>query len=452
MKTALATDLYQLTMMAGYHAAGITERSTFELFVRSLPPQRGYLVAAGIEQALDFLATLRFTADEIAFLRTVPALERAPRAFFDDVLPSFRFTGDAWSVDEGEPVFASEPIMRVVAPAAEAQLVETALLAIVNFQTLVASKAARLVTAARGRAIVEFGSRRAHGLDAALHAARAAYVGGAVATSNVEAGYRFGIPLSGTMAHSWVMTFPTEEAAFRAYLDTFGRDTTLLLDTYDTVAAARLIVRTGLRPGGVRLDSGDLTALSRDVRRILDDGGLSATRILASGDLDEDSIAAIVEADAPIDAFGVGTSLSTSRDAPALGGIYKLVEVERNGIATPVRKLSEGKRTLPGAKQVWRREVDGAAVEDVIALADEDAPPGRSLLTQTMRAGSIARTHPLLADVQRNCRARLKALPADVCRLHGWDPMPVRTSARLDALADGATQNGESRIQKLPDR
>lgn len=435
MKTALATDLYQLTMMAGYHHAGITGRSTFELFVRKLPPGRGYLVAAGIEQALDYLASLRFTADEIAFLRTVPALSRAPRTFFDEVLPAFRFTGDVWSVAEGEPMFAAEPFLRVTAPAPEAQLVETALLSIVNFQTLIASKASRIVDAARGRRIVEFGARRAHGLEAALHAARAAFVGGAVATSDVEAGYRFGIPLSGTMAHSWVMTFAHEEAAFRAYLDTFGNDTTLLLDTYDTVVAARLIVRAGLRPSGVRLDSGDPAALSREVRRVLDDGGLTATRILASGDLDEDIIASLVDSGAPIDVFGVGTSLSTSRDEPALGGVYKLVEVERAGVTTPVLKLSEGKRTLPGAKQVWRRESDGVAQEDIIGLADEP-PAGRPLLAMRMKAGSIVGPHPSLAEVQRYCRSHVESLPAGVRRLHGWDQMPVTTSASLDALAE----------------
>jgi nicotinate phosphoribosyltransferase len=441
MKTALATDLYQLTMMAGYHDAGITGRSTFELFVRTLPAQRGYLVAAGIEQALDYLSTLRFTDDEIAFLRGVPALSPAPHTFFDEVLPSFRFTGDVWSVAEGEPVFASEPILRVSAPASEAQLVETALLSIVNFQTLIASKAARLVDAARGRAIVEFGARRAHGLEAALYAARAAFVGGAVATSDVEAGYRFGIPLSGTMAHSWVMTFSSEEESFRAYLDTFGNDTTLLLDTYDTLDAARLVIDAGLRPAAVRLDSGDLAALSRGVRDILDAGGLTKTRILASGDLDEDVIASLVAAGAPIDAFGVGTSLSTSQDAPALGGIYKLVEVERGGVTTPVLKLSEGKRTLPGAKQVWRRDTDGAAVADVIGLASEPAT-GRPLLAQSMVAGSLVRPHPALGDVQRYSRARVESLPAGVRRLHDWDTYPVTTSAALDALADSLARRG----------
>jgi nicotinate phosphoribosyltransferase len=441
MKTALATDLYQLTMMAGYHHAGITGRSTFELFVRKLPPGRGYLVAAGIEQALDYLAALRFTAEEIAFLRTVPQLSRAPRTFFDEVLPAFRFTGDVWSVAEGEPMFASEPFLRVTAPAPEAQLVETALLSIVNFQTLIASKASRLVDAARGRRIVEFGTRRAHGLEAALYAARAAFVGGAVATSNVEAGYRFGIPLSGTMAHSWVMTFAHEEAAFRAYLETFGNDTTLLLDTYDTLAAARLIVRAGLRPSAVRLDSGDLAALSREVRRILDEGGLTATRILASGDLDEDIIASLVDSGAPIDAFGVGTSLSTSRDEPALGGVYKLVEVERAGVTTPVLKLSEGKRTLPGAKQVWRRESDGVAQEDIIGLAEEPAPHGRPLLARRMKAGSIVGPHPSLAELQRYCRARVESLPAGVRRLHDWDQMPVRISERLERLAESLARS-----------
>ena len=272
--SALATDLYEIAMAAGYHHQAMAGRCTFELFVRRLPPHRGYLVAAGIEQALAYLEHLKFKPDEIAYLRSVPALSRAPDEFFSTFLPGLRFRGDVWAVGEGEPVFPGEPILRVTATAAEAQLVETALLAIVTFQTTIASKASRIVHAADGRAVIEFGSRRAHGLEAALHAARAAYLAGCVGTSNVEAGHRFGIPVSGTMAHSWVMAFADELDAFRAYLDLFGAGTTLLIDTYDTLRAARDIVAAGLRPSAVRLDSGNLLDLSRSVRRILDEGGL----------------------------------------------------------------------------------------------------------------------------------------------------------------------------------
>jgi nicotinate phosphoribosyltransferase len=434
--SALATDLYQLTMMAGYHHAGLSGRSTFELFVRELPPHRGFLVAAGLEQALSYLEALRFTSDEIAWLRTVPALAGAPSSFFDELLPSFRFSGEVWAVPEGEVVFPREPVVRVCAPALQAQLVETALLAIVTFQTSVASKAARVVDAAAGRTVIEFGSRRAHGVSAACHAARAAFVGGCHATSNVEAGYRFGIPVAGTMAHSWVMTFQDEIAAFREFMDIFGDRATLLIDTYDTVAAARRIVASGLRPGSVRLDSGDLAALSRGVRNVLDEGGLRATRIFASGDLDEHRIAELLEAGAPIDAFGVGTALSTSRDAPALGGVYKLVEIERNGVMHPAAKHSTGKRTYPGAKQVWRTERDGVALQDVIALSTEHPPRGRALLSQVMRGGRRTSNPPPLEESRAKSRASVAALPEGVRRREDWEEYPVYDSEALTRLAE----------------
>jgi nicotinate phosphoribosyltransferase len=435
MTTPLATDLYQLTMMAGYQHASITGRSTFELFVRNLPAGRAFLMAAGLEQALDLLGSLRFTADEIRYLRTVPALGAAPDAFFDDLLPSFRFTGDVWAVAEGEVVFPHEPLLRVTAPAVEAQLVETALLATLTFQTSIASKAARIVYAADGRRVIEFGSRRAHGLDAALHAARAAYVAGCAATSNVEAGYRYQIPLSGTMAHSWVMSFAREIEAFRAYLALFGERTTILIDTYDTVAAAHAIVGAGLRPGSVRLDSGDLVALSREVRGVLDAGGLMETRIIVSGDLDEHRIAQLLADAAPIDAFGVGTALSTSSDAPALGGVYKLVEIERHDAMAPVLKLSAGKRTLPGSKQVWRLSQNGRAAGDVLALASEPSPGGRPLLSQVMRGGLRLQPPPGIEDVRRHAADAVSELPDGFRRLQEWDAYPVRPSKALEEEA-----------------
>jgi nicotinate phosphoribosyltransferase len=438
MTTPLATDLYQLTMMAGYQHAGITGRSTFELFVRNLPAGRAFLVTAGLEQALDLLESLRFTADEIRYLRTVPALAAAPDAFFDDLLPSFRFTGDVWAVAEGEVVFPHEPLLRVTGPALQAQLVETALLATVTFQTSIASKAARMLAAAEGRPVIEFGSRRAHGLDAALHAARAAYVAGCAATSNVEAGYRYGIPVSGTMAHSWVMSFAHEIDAMRAYLDLFGERTTVLIDTYDTVAAAHAIVLAGLRPGSVRLDSGDLVTLSREVRRVLNEGGLEATQIIVSGDLDEHRIAQLLADAAPIDAFGVGTALSTSSDAPALGGVYKLVEIERDDAMAPVLKLSAGKRTMPGSKQVWRLLQNGRTAGDVLALASEPSPGGRPLLSQVMRGGERLHPSPGIEEVRRHAADALRELPDGLRRLQHWDAYPVRPSEALQALASRA--------------
>jgi nicotinate phosphoribosyltransferase len=441
LSSALSTDLYQLAMMAGYHAAGVTGLSTFELFVRELPPRRSVLIAAGLDQALDWIERVRFEAEEIAWLRTVPALAGAPPSFFDEVLPAFRFAGDVWAVDEGEPVFEYEPILRVTAPALQAQFVETALLAIITFQTSIASKAVRIVEAARGRGVVEFGSRRAHGIEAALYAARAAYLAGCHGTSNVEAGYRFGIPVSGTMAHSWVMSFDNEIEAFRRFMSVYGERATLLIDTYDTVRAARNIVAAGLRPAAVRLDSGDIAALSREVRAVLDAGGLGSTQIFASGDLDEDRIAALIDEGAPIDLFGVGTALSTSCDAPALGGIYKLVEIVREGRALPTAKLSTGKRTYPGRKQVWRRTQDGTAVGDVIGLERETGIAGRPLLRPVMRDGQ--RVEPLapLTAARERCRTRVQELPDTLLAREGASRYPVVMSPDLDAAA-GALWNG----------
>jgi nicotinate phosphoribosyltransferase len=440
MPSALATDLYQVTMMAGYHASGQNEPRTFELFVRGLPNHRQYLVAAGLEQALEYLADLHFTQDEIAWLRTLRALADVPSSFFETYLPAFRFTGDVWAVEEGEVFFTHEPVIRVTAPAGEAQLVETALLGLITFQTSVASRASRVVLAAEGRSVIEFGTRRAHGLDAAVHAARAAYIAGCVSTSNLEAGRRFGIPVSGTMAHSWVMGFADEIDAFRQYMQIFGEHTTLLIDTYDTVTAARRIVAAGLRPTSVRLDSGDLLALSRQVRQIFDQGGLTATRILVSGDLDEYRIQALVRDAAPIDGFGVGTAISAISDAPALGGVYKLVETVEAGQARPTAKLSTGKRTFPGRKQVWRVTEGGIASHDVMGLDDETGQDGRALLSRVMRGGVRVAPSAPLAEIRKRCAARVAQIPKAVRALDGGSPYSVRVSAALDQLARSAVR------------
>ena len=437
--SALSADLYEFTMVGGYYASGFTGRATFDLYVRQLPPTRQFLIAAGIEQALEFLEGLRFTADDIRFLRSVSALGSFPSRFFDDYLASVRFTGDVWAVEEGTPVFALEPLLRVTAPLAEAQIVETALIAQTMFQTAVASRAARVVEVAAGGSVMEFGARRAHGIEAGVHAARAAYLAGFDATSMVEAGRRFGIPLSGTMGHSWVMAFPDEATAFRRYGETFGDGAVFLLDTYDTIAAARMLAASGMKPRAVRLDSGDLIALSKEVRQILDAHGHSDTTIVVSGDLDEWRVSEIVASGAPVDGFGVGTAVSTSSDAPSLSGVYKLAEIERDGRFVPVMKHSPGKTTLPGRKQVWRVVRGGMAVEDVIALADEaplrDAAP---LLAQVM-AGGVRRPAPLLDDLRARRAEAVRMMPRLLRRLRdetGEESYPVRISDALQGLAD----------------
>jgi nicotinate phosphoribosyltransferase len=436
--SALVTDLYELTMMAGYDAGGVGGRATFELFVRSLPRNRAYLVAAGLEQALEYLEALRFTPEQIAWLRQLPNLRGVHPDFFDRTLAGLRFEGDVWAVAEGTPVFPYEPLLRVSAPLVQAQLVETALLTTVTFQTSIASKASRIIWAASGRAVMEFGSRRAHGAEAGVLAARAAYAAGCDSTSNVEAGFRFGIPLSGTMAHSWVTAFEDEVEAFRQYASLFGERSVLLIDTYDTVDAARKIVAAGLQPRAVRLDSGDLVALSTSVRDVLDAGGLSSTRILASGDMDEWSVAHVLAQGAPIDGFGVGTSLATSKDAPALGGVYKLVEIERQGAPVPVMKLSGGgKASFPGRKQVWRHHRGGTATGDLIALEGELPPAGgEPLLRPVMQRGERLDPPESLDTIRTRCRRMLDELPQGVRMLEPREAYPVSRSAALEALTD----------------
>jgi nicotinate phosphoribosyltransferase len=440
MTSALCTDLYELTMMAGYYTAGLLPRASFELYVRELPRNRSFLVAAGVDQALDYLERLRFTDTEIEYLRGLPALQSVRRDFFDDYLPRFRFTGEVWAVDEGTPVFPPSPLLRVTAPLPEAQLVETALLAYVGFQTSVASRAVRVVEAAAGRPVVEFGARRAHGLEAGVLAARAAFLGGCAATSSVEAGRRFGIPVSGTMAHSWVTAFPDEVEAFRQYAEAFGDRAVLLLDTYDTLDAARSIVASGLRSQAVRLDSGDLVALSRHVRAILDQGGLRETEIFVSGDLDEGRIQEIVRSGAPADGFGVGAALSTASDAPSLGAVYKLVEIERGGRDVPISKHSVGKQTHPGRKQVWRHVQNGQAIEDLIELADAtpDVPGLRPLLRRVMSEGHREVAPAEVSELRTRSRRAIAELPEAVRRLQDPARYSVRFGSGLRALMERA--------------
>ncbi len=436
---ALATDLYELTMAAGYVAEGMTAPATFDLFVRRLPPERGYLVAAGLEQAVPYLLHLRFSGRAIDYLRSQPVFAHVGGRFCD-YLREFRFTGDVDAMPEGTLAFANEPLLRVTAPLPEAQIVETYLLTTVLYQTLVASKAARVVTAAQGRAVVDFGSRRAHGPQAGLLAARASYIGGCVGTSNVAAGLELGIPIFGTQAHSWVMAFDSEELAFKAYHDLFPESTTLLLDTYDTLAAARKVAASGRPPRAVRLDSGDLAALSKQVRRILDGAGMRETRIFASGDLNEHRIAELLGQRARIDGFGVGTDLTTSRDAPALGGVYKLVDQEIDGDHVPRLKRSAGKATYPGKKQVRRlTDTRGRYRRDVICLVDEPHE-GESLLVPILRKGKRVEPQPALDAIRGRAAAELDRLPPRFRRLDDPATYPVKPSKALRKLRDEAVE------------
>jgi nicotinate phosphoribosyltransferase len=421
---ALLTDLYQLTMAAGYFHRGMTGiTATCELFVRRLPRLRRYLTAMGLERALSYLEHLRFTEEEVAYLATVPALRDAMTPGFAAFLLDLRFTGDVWAIPEGTTVFAGEPLLRVRAPIVEAQIVETFLLSTLNHATMVASKAARVVHAAGDAAVMEFGTRRTHP-DAAVDAARAAYCAGFVGTSNVEAGRRYGVPVLGTAAHMWTMAHATEEDAFASYVATFPSASILLIDTYDTLRGARRAAEiAGEKLKGVRLDSGDLLALSRAVRVILDEHGCRGASIVASGDLNEHRIAELRASGAPIDVYGVGTDLVASIDAPALGGVYKLVELDHGGAATPIAKFSEGKATLPGAHQVHRfHDVAGLISRDVIALADEQAAGGAPLLVPVMRAGArVAPAEPLDA-VRARARRERASLPPELLALE--EPVP----------------------------
>jgi nicotinate phosphoribosyltransferase len=434
--SGLLADLYELTMAAGYLETRFEARATFELFVRSMPPQRNFLVAAGLEQAVEFLENVRFGAPEIEYLRRHPAFARIGPRFFE-YLAAFRFSGDVMAMPEGTVCFPGEPLLRVTAPIAEAQIVETALLATVSFQTMVASKAARVVEAAAGRPVVEFGARRAHGIESGMLAARAAFIGGCLGTSHVKAGLCFGIPTYGTQAHSWIMAHENEEDAFAHFLDLFPRHSVLLLDTYDVRSAIEKVIALGRKPRGVRLDSGDLAPDSVWVRQRLDEAGWGDVEIFVSGDLDEERIASLLAAGARVDTFGVGTSLSTSSDAPSLSVLYKLVEVERDGAVRNAAKFSAAKVTYPGRKQVYR-EADsrGHYVGDVIAGEGEIAPPGAPLLEPVMRAGArLEPTSPPLAEAQKRCRAQLECLPPTLRGLSSvGTKYPVRHSARLEQL------------------
>ena len=428
----LLTDLYELSMLEAYAADGMAETAVFELFFRKLPPQRGFLMAAGLEQAVAFLEAVHFSADDLQWLREVGLF--APG--FVDLLADFRFSGDVDAMPEGTVFFPDEPVLRVTAPLPQAQLVETRLINLVHFQTVIASKAARMVLAAPGRQLVDFGLRRAHGAEAGLLAARASYLAGFDGTATVLAGRAFGIPVVGTMAHSFVQAYDHEATAFEHFARTRPNALTLLIDTYDTergaavvAALAPRLAAEGITIAAVRLDSGDLAKHAHAVRAILDAAGWPSIRIFASGGLDEHSLQHL--ADAPIDGFGVGTSLAAASDAPALDCAYKLQEYA----GRPRRKRSEGKATWPGRKQVYRRyHADGTIAGDVVALLDETVD-GEPLLRPAMRHGRRVDGFPALADARARAARDLARLPGHLRRLQPAS-VPVEISAGIRAMAE----------------
>lgn len=431
----LLTDLYELTMAAGYFEAGkAAEKATFEFTIRRLPAHRNFALMAGLPQVVDYLLNLSFTDEEVDYLRGLPQFSHLSRAFFD-YLRTFRFTGDLFAVPEGTPLFAGEPVLTVRAPIIEAQIPETYLLSEITFQTLIASKAARCVEAAAGRPIAEFGTRRAHTAEAGTLGARAAYIGGCSGTSNTLAGFRYGIPVMGTAAHSWVMSFPCEVDAFRKLQRVMGDSTVQLLDTYDTVEGARRAVKVGGPIWGVRLDSGDFDALSRQVRAILDEAGMQQAKIMVSGDLDEYRIRELVRAGAPIDAFGVGTQLATSADAPNMGSIYKLVEVEICGIKRFTAKYSEEKGSLPGAKQLFRD-----VARDVIARSGE-CGKGEALLRPILLGGRLVEPLPTIEEARTRAARMIAALPEHLRQLESGEPWPVIESRELRELIGRTRSN-----------
>jgi nicotinate phosphoribosyltransferase len=422
------TDLYELTMMAGYFASGMAGRSaTFELFVRKMPEGRAYLVFAGLEQAIGDLLRLALSQQQMEAIGRWPEFRRLDPSVTGS-LKSVRFEGDVWSVPEGTVVFPGETLVRVTADLPQAQWVETLLLASLGYPTLVASKAARMVTAARGRPLIEFGARRAHGPHAGMLAARAAYIAGFAGTSHVEAARRLGIPAIGTMAHSWVQSFGTEAEAFDAYARAFPENTTLLVDTYDTLEGVRRAAAIEPPVRAVRIDSGDLETLARQARTILDQSGRTHVQIVASGDLDEHRIAELTTVGAPLDGFGVGTELVTSCDAPALAMVYKLVELDGMGKF----KLSPGKKNYPMAKQVFRRrDAAGLFRGDHVTRADEVAH-GEPLLAPVIRSGSLATELPSLESIRRRCREQLASLPESLLRLDALPVYPITYSELLE--------------------
>jgi len=431
-RLALLTDLYQLTMAACYFDQGMNDEATFSLFIRKYPDNRGYFVAAGLAEALEFLSTLHFTEEDLAYLESTGQFRTA----FLDYLKDLRFTGEVYALPEGSIFFKDEPLLEVSAPVIEAQLVETFIINAVSLQTLIASKAVRSVEAAQGRPIVDFSLRRTQGSDAGLKVARASYLAGFTGTSNVLAGKLYGIPTFGTMAHSYVTSFHEEIDSFRVFAENFPKSTTLLIDTYDNVVGAQKAAEVGKemeargeRLSAVRLDSGDIAAISKKVRRVLDDEGLDYVKILASGGFDEFKITDVLNAGGLVDSFAVGTKMGVSADAPYFDIAYKLVKYAGH----PVMKLSTGKVTLVDKKQIWRRFDDKGLMQgDTIALREEALPEGVPLLQKVMENGTPLEPQPTLEDSRDYFRRQYDQLPEPYKAFENPPEYPVRLSQKLD--------------------
>lgn len=440
---ALFTDLYELTMLQAYFEEAMHETAVFTLFVRRLPKRRNFLLACGLDTLLGQLEHLQFTPDDRAYLASLGSFSER----FLRWLEAFRFTGSIRAVPEGTPVFENEPLLEVVAPLPQAQWIETLVMNQIHLQTVLASKAVRVVQAARGRAVVDFGARRTHGLDAALKGARAFHIAGVASTSNVLAGSRYRIPVSGTMAHSYIQAHDNETAAFEAFARLYP-DTVLLVDTYDTLEGVDRVIAMARHQGeafkvrAVRLDSGDLGALAREARRRLDAADLHQVEIFVSGGLSEDVIAQLVAAGAPINGFGVGTSMGVASDAPDLDIAYKLAEYAGEGRL----KLSTGKPILPGRKQVFRQQHEGMFSGDVIGCLDEDLP-GRPLLVPVMAQGRRLPGQVRNLDTMRNhAREQIAQLPSAIRNIDPADaPYPVRVSPRLRQHQEAVTKHVQLR-------
>jgi nicotinate phosphoribosyltransferase len=433
---SLLTDLYELTMCASYFEDKRHEAATFDLFIRKLPPNRSYFIFAGLEQVLHYLENVGFTDEQVKYLRKEQFSEE-----FLQYLRTFKFTGEVWATPEGTIVFPDEPLIRITAPIIEAQLVETFILNTINLQTMLATKASRVVYSSQGKSVIEFGLRRTQGTDAGMKAARCSYLVGADGTSNVLAGMIYGIPIFGTMAHSYVMSFGQELDAFRAFANTFPNNSTLLIDTYNSLKGAenaaivaKELEKQGKRLNAVRLDSGNLLELSKKVRQILDSHGLQYVKIFASGDLDEYVITDLLNAGAPIDAFGVGTRMSTSFDRPYVDVVYKLSGIVENGTFVPAMKLSKGKITLPGKKQIFRQsDPKGQYLRDIIGLQDEKVE-GEQLLIKIMVGGHVVRKQPKLGEIRRVTRENFSKLPPIYKKLAGSRRFPVELSPALQKV------------------
>jgi nicotinate phosphoribosyltransferase len=434
-ESPLTTDLYELNMVQAYLDRGEDKEAVFEFFVRKLPERRSFLLAAGLDDALSYLETLRFSPGEIDWLKSTKRF----RGSLIDYLAAFRFTGDVHAIPEGTVCFPNEPLVRITAPLPMAQIVETRLINILHFQTMIASKAARMVLAAPGKILSDFGLRTAHGAEAGLFSARASYIAGFSSAANVLAGERYGIPIVGTMAHSFIQVHDDEMTAFENFARSRPDGVILLIDTYDTEAGARKVVELapklkadGITIRGVRIDSGDLSAMAKKVRGILDVGGLKDVIILVSGGINEDVLLKMAAAKAPIDGFGIGVNLDASIDAPSLDCAYKLQDYA----GRPRRKLSEGKKTWPGRKQVWRAsDAQGCMRSDVLSL-ENDRQDGEALIVSVMRGGKRAGS-PSLAQIRERAARELARLPEPLRRLDAGATYPVQISEKLKALAAG---------------